>query len=754
MLAGLVENERANPGADASLVSRFVRQVRQDINTGGVITQNVGAPNANNDKAEMFNSFRNLLVREFGTTIADNVFNAHLQVPRDGHQTLDMLMMQNAIAAARQQQDQAATLVNLQSPNPNVSSFARQQAALKAFNNAAQNGMFPDSERAEMYRAEMLQFLRGVATNTYQVDATGDNSLLTKLAVQVVKKEFDGKALEGLRTHFESTHEMDQDSQHFSYGEGLSNLVDQGVGALDQFKTVTYPTLGHLFTTGTQNAIAYFNGAFANLHNDISAPNNPVGNRFFSGGNIAGGLTDVIVTGSDPHKKGERVLIFKFPPALPNGPDRQLVYKPRDVRMDALLTGNRGANHESDSLADIVNNHLGPNSVPTYNFLAGPGSPENYGYVEFVPNGRTQDVKMTPAEAKQFYREYGRQVAMYVLTGTRDLHQTNMYVSNKRPVFTDLELSVDPQSLEFLINPPLDGTGNCDLTQAGSKSLSLSSALQLDNSLFARGEKVRRETAKVEDDRLQSQSNTSDEPVTESFVWIDGIHQGQQLDIDNSMSPKPTGNGSPQQFGADDFEAGFQEVINVLADNNTQLDLTGFVQSLNGLHLRYHPLATGLQLAPRQEVTTSHLGDDDNERTQFLENRIDQGLNGNRRTRLNGLPGSDNQVATRIRDAAVADLNIGDVAYFTRELGGAHRELVHHHPQNGPTVIHVNQGTGDTAFFNDDGLGTLQSIFLRLNGNANGFKDYVNALGAGFANSCRTTGGRGMDSVSLRNNLL
>ncbi|MEZ0385484.1 MAG: hypothetical protein ACAI34_00355, partial [Verrucomicrobium sp.] len=116
----------------------------------------------------------------------------------------------------------------------------------------------------------------------------------------------------------------------------------------------------------------------------------------------------------------------------------------------------------------------------------------------------------------------------------------------------------------------------------------------------------------------------------------------------------------------------------------------------------------------------------------------------------NGVPDSDNLVATRIRDAMVSDLSMGDVAYFTRVLGGDHRELLHHHSVDGVIPIPVNLEGPSNDFFADNGLETLQAIFTRLHTNPDRFREYLLALGSGFAELCRTTPGAGFASEEVR----
>ncbi len=485
------------------------------------------------------------------------------------------------------------------------------------------------------------------------------------------------------------------------------------------------------------NTTAYMNGAFTNLRTDLGAVGNPVGTRFF-GGAVLAGITDLTITASDPHKLGERVMLFNFGPApggLVPGPDRQIVYKPRDVRMDALLVGNRAMHGEDPSMADLLAAAINPpvDSMPRYNFLSIGGHEQDYGYVECLSHGTRADCVMTPAQGQMYYQEMGRQAAMFMMLGVRDLHQTNVYSSGGRPKFTDLEIAFDESSLSGLKDPPRDVNGDCDVAQGSALGGNLCFSSSLSGAFHGRTEMVRVMPAKVQGDRLVEATSMQREYVTDSFVWIQGndIH-GNLVDTDNAMDAVNPGNHVPAQtmFSAD-FQAGFNQTVQALAQMNPQ-DIDDYLDSLDGVQVRVHPLATGEQLAPRQVVTVEHLADTQVQRQQFLDTSITRKV-AQRAANMNNRPppGSDNLVHTRIKDAIVQDLLRGDVAYFTRELGGGHTSLVHHHP-NAPVNVTVDQGTGNQVYFPDDGPGGVAPLFPQLRNNTQNFRNYVLAMGAGF----------------------
>lgn len=483
----------------------------------------------------------------------------------------------------------------------------------------------------------------------------------------------------------------------------------------------TYPTLDHILTTARNNVGASLNSAFTNLGRDLNAGPNPIGTRFFAGHNLTGGIQDLTITSSDPHKRGERVLIFDFGPHL--GAPQKLVYKPRDVRIDAMMTGDQNGRPEGESLADIVNGVLGPNSVPTYKFLPGPNHVTEYGYVEFVSNQSIADNRMTQAEARQFYREFGRQMAMFTMLGTRDMHHTNMYVSNHRPVFTDLEITLHPEILQKL-------QGRIDPNGVATDS-------QATMALTSHGERIRRPNCTVTNDRMVAQDHYPSELVLENYVWVrDQLPNGTVVEFDNVQASGPGGRVANQIYGAD-IESGFSEVIDTLAGQGVRLGQ--FANNITGMHVRVHPIATGEQLEPLQTVVLGHLADNDNGAAFFDQSVTGALARQNRGARFNATANSDNHVADRIKQLVTGDFQNGDVAYFTRRVG--HRELLH----DGTTAVPINPGTGENRFYPDDGITAVRNIFTSVATDA-AFRTYMKSIGQAFRHEAEGGGGTGFSA--------
>jgi type 2 lantibiotic biosynthesis protein LanM len=124
---------------------------------------------------------------------------------------------------------------------------------------------------------------------------------------------------------------------------------------------------------------------------------------------------------SDVHRGGRTVAILSFAVPADNGL-RKLVYKPRDMRMDAAyhwLIGQLNA-----SVTDLP-----PLKHLTVLCRA------NYGYEEYVPH----QVCSNPAELQRFYYNAGRLIAIMHVLGCNDCHNENVIAHGDQLVLVDAE---------------------------------------------------------------------------------------------------------------------------------------------------------------------------------------------------------------------------------------------------------------------------------------------------------------------------
>ena len=188
-------------------------------------------------------------------------------------------------------------------------------------------------------------------------------------------------------------------------------------------------------------------------------------------------LTEIKSTGSDAHKGGLEVLILTFnyqqiqlqqAQQVP-APNIQIVYKPRDIEIDALICGNSGSLINTGCLQNnlltlfdylnlqIINynqqNNTNLQPLFTYKFLPKSyGSLPNsnienaYGYVEFL-SYEEQDFNIQQSNnprgvVENFYTSIGQLMAVTALFSICDIHKDNLLVHAYQPCLVDSENSL------------------------------------------------------------------------------------------------------------------------------------------------------------------------------------------------------------------------------------------------------------------------------------------------------------------------
>lgn len=166
-------------------------------------------------------------------------------------------------------------------------------------------------------------------------------------------------------------------------------------------------------------------------------------NTFFSDCEI-GDFTLKMASG-ETHHQGRGVVFVTF---NADG-SLQVVYKPRDLRIDALIVG---STENNPSLYALVNEliHTTMSSqldLPTYKFLPMERGGMRYGYAEFLSHG-PDDYTLNREEMKEYYQIMGGIQLLSQIFGITDLHRENMIVYKKKPCLSDLEVSFDLQSIQ------------------------------------------------------------------------------------------------------------------------------------------------------------------------------------------------------------------------------------------------------------------------------------------------------------------
>lgn len=221
-------------------------------------------------------------------------------------------------------------------------------------------------------------------------------------------------------------------------------------------------------------------------------------------GIVEGKLTGVEVRRSDPHRRGQRVVVLRFENGLP------LLYKSRAVAIDRELAGS-SVDGEQATLADQCRKWLTPSIrgglLPTHRIIV---ADEWYGYVEQIAGGELAAVippldafdsdaaQMLPlpvvarikkGDEKRFWYSAGLLAGHAFTLGIRDLHAENVICgsSQSTPDLTihavDLEMAfgsvVDLEDTQLLDGPRWGAPSNADTHSHSALHPSLSFACGL-----------------------------------------------------------------------------------------------------------------------------------------------------------------------------------------------------------------------------------------------------------------------------------
>ena len=162
----------------------------------------------------------------------------------------------------------------------------------------------------------------------------------------------------------------------------------------------------------------------------------PAIGEMFSVGVRPGPVEAIETDLSDPHRGGRTVAILTF------ANDLKLVYKPKDLRIDAAWCG----------LVGWLDDRGAPVGVKPVRVL----SLDGYGWAEFIRSDRNADEVGHEPDHVTFYRRAGGLLALlHMLRGT-DFHHENVVSSDGFPVPVDLETLLHPDVMKPASVDPAD----------------------------------------------------------------------------------------------------------------------------------------------------------------------------------------------------------------------------------------------------------------------------------------------------------
>jgi type 2 lantibiotic biosynthesis protein LanM len=266
---------------------------------------------------------------------------------------------------------------------------------------------------------------------------------------------------------------------------------------------------------------------------------------------------------SDAHRGGRTVAILTF---ASDNAIRKLVYKPRDLRIDA-------AYHSLISQLNASVTNLPPLKYLTVLCRGG------YGYEEYVPHRVCSD----QAELQRFYFNAGRLIAIMYVLGGNDCHHENVIAAG------DQLLLVDAETL-------LQGTPRRGVLRNGASAREILDNRLADSVLrigmlphwfFVRGERRPRDVSAL--------GAAPPACETETHYWwqalnTDGMVAGEVLRPArlSEASPVPIGSANRLVDFGDDVCTGFvSQLVAVTVDKQAWLRADGFLARFRDLRSRF-----------------------------------------------------------------------------------------------------------------------------------------------------------------------
>jgi hypothetical protein len=145
--------------------------------------------------------------------------------------------------------------------------------------------------------------------------------------------------------------------------------------------------------------------------------------------------TAIHITGSDPHKSAQRVVILSFG-------DTQVVYKPSDLTFQMLLMGDEASYRHAKLYMPRLQRYTKSLfaclelELPLVRILPGPQDPLEYGYMEHKKRITSLPKQALPG----FFRKFGVLAGVTSLMGVCDLHGENCMATAQGPWLIDAEM--------------------------------------------------------------------------------------------------------------------------------------------------------------------------------------------------------------------------------------------------------------------------------------------------------------------------
>lgn len=358
-------------------------------------------------------------------------------------------------------------------------------------------------------------------------------------------------------------------------------------------------------------------------------------------------LTGVKTGISDPHRGGRSVAILTFAKPEANQVSaegettidaRNVVYKPRDLRIDAAY--HRLISELSGST---------PDATPLQSLTVLPR--DGYGYTEYVAHV----ICSSNDELAEFYRNAGRLTAILYVLGCNDCHNENVIAHGDQLILVDAETLLQGMPRRALPDPA-SATARKDLEARIIGSVVRIGVLP--HWFFIAGERTPQDVSAL---GIKPPKTAQETYAGWSALNTDGMVSGQVKRDARVPTSLPVGTGSPNrldEFTAD-YRAGFvYQLETIAADKGPWLADDGYLERFRDLRSRFIRRETWIYLWIRGQLQEASALKDEAAQHDTL-------------TRLSKPTGDDadahDDIVLRAEWAQLRDL---DVPYFEHPIAG------------------------------------------------------------------------------------
>lgn len=511
---------------------------------------------------------------------------------------------------------------------------------------------------ASRYRGKLLKHLIfkalfAVADVIKPIDASTGQALLTEIGSQLAELLDQRFLLTALARYFERQHCLAQ-----PYNQLMQNLLKSTRSPQEAFERVIAGnrSLQQALDNEIRCFIATTTLTAQRLTRDIPAITATFANNHAS----PQGVTHWQIAGQFAFNGGQRIVIV----TLACG--QKIVYKPRDLRIEAKLVGHiAGA---EPSFIELFNNLLAETldaavtPIPTYPFLPCQDAQGHYGYVGYLSCGTEQDNVLSDAQAQILYRQLGQLTGISLLLGLYDLLPCNIRISGKQAYLADADIAFEPQVLRTFLQE-LDKNATITVPPASLERSLLTRFWQHSlNGIRSTTQYAVRHGQLVKNPRIKEPDSRLHEVALENMVIVTG--KGSNRHLNKTLPPQ-----NVHQLYAAEVKQGIQDVfVTVRTHPHAAPLISAFIDSLSGLSVRYFPFL--LLSATAQKIYLNYIQGcpEPDALLRTVQDKIARVIDKKNRDTSHYI---SKQHAQLLQTAIYHCLTNGDYFYITRHLGEA-----------------------------------------------------------------------------------